>query len=45
MKKVKDKSLEMKDIRLLLNPSFKGIEFDRFRKETRLDSFNLTPHT
>jgi len=27
----------------LHNPSFKGVEFDRFRKEAGLNSFNLTP--
>jgi hypothetical protein len=25
------------------NPNFKGVEFDRFRKEAGLNSFNLTP--
>lgn len=25
------------------NPDFKGVEFDRFRKESELNSFNLTP--
>ena len=27
----------------LHNPNFKGVEFDRFRKEAGLNSFNLTP--
>jgi len=27
----------------LHNPDFKGVEFDRFRKEAGLNSFNLTP--
>ncbi len=27
----------------LHNPKFKGVEFDRFRKEAGLNSFNLTP--
>jgi hypothetical protein len=27
----------------LYNPDFKGVEFDRFRKEAGLNSFNLTP--
>ncbi len=27
----------------LYNPNFKGVEFDRFKKETGLNSFNLTP--
>lgn len=27
----------------LNNPSFKGVEFDTFRKEAGLNSFNLTP--
>jgi len=27
----------------LHNPGFKGVEFDRFRKEAGLNSFNLTP--
>lgn len=25
------------------NPNFKGVEFDTFRKEAGLNSFNLTP--
>lgn len=27
----------------LYNPNFKGVEFDRFKKEAGLNSFNLTP--
>jgi len=27
----------------LYNPHFKGVEFDRFKKEAGLNSFNLTP--
>jgi KilA-N domain len=27
----------------LHNPDFKGVEFDRFRKEAGLNNFNLTP--